>query len=120
MTPSEQIDRLIAELDDWRGTLLSQIRDCFLKADKGVSEAWKWKGSPTWEKDGILAVANAHKEKVKVTFSHGAQLDDPDKLFNAGLNGNQWRAIDLVSGDKVNKPALTAMIQRAISFNGKK
>ncbi|MBB1200843.1 DUF1801 domain-containing protein [Enterobacteriaceae bacterium 89] len=120
MTPSQQIDQLIAGLTDWRGELLSQIRECFLKADKAVSEEWKWKGSPTWEKNGILAVANAHKEKVKVTFSHGAKLDDPDKLFNAGLNGNQWRAIDLLSGDKVNKPALIKLIQRAIAYNEQK
>ncbi|MRS15854.1 DUF1801 domain-containing protein [Enterobacteriaceae bacterium RIT691] len=120
MTPSEQIDQLIAGLEDWRGELLSQIRECFLAADTGISEAWKWKGSPTWEKSGILAVANAHKEKVKVTFSHGASLNDPDKLFNAGLNGNHWRAIDLACGDTVNKTALVALIQRAIAFNEKK
>lgn len=120
MTPSQQIDQLIAGLGDWRGEVIAQIRECFLKADKDISEAWKWKGSPTWEKRGILAVANAHKEKVKVTFSHGAKLADPDKLFNAGLNGNQWRAIDLASGDSVNKTALVALIQRAVAFNEQK
>ncbi|MGU3412558.1 DUF1801 domain-containing protein [Enterobacteriaceae bacterium C34A] len=120
MTPTEQIDQLIAGLDDWRGEMLSQIRHCFLEADKEVTEAWKWMGSPTWVLNGNLAVANAHKEKVKVTFAQGAKLADPDKLFNAGLNGNQWRALDLSAGDKLDKPALVAMIRRAIAYNRQK
>jgi len=74
-------------------------------------------GSPVWSRHGMIAVGNAHKEKVKLTFSHGAQLADPDKLFNAGLEGNKWRAIDWLEGDKVNGPALKNMVRAAIAYN---
>jgi hypothetical protein len=87
LTASEQIDQLIAGLSDWRGETLAAVRRSMLAADPVVVEAWKWRGSPTWERDGMIAVANAHKDKVKVTFSHGASLADPDRLFNAGLGG---------------------------------
>ena len=94
MTPTEQIDRLIAGLLDWRGATLASIRQTILAADPEIIEEWKWMGSPVWSRDGMIAVGNAHKDKVKLTFSHGASLPDPDKLFNAGLNGKVWRAID--------------------------
>ena len=74
-------------------------------------------GSPVWSRDGMIAVANAHKEKVKLTFAHGAKLPDPDKLFNAGLGGNAWRAIDFFEGDKVNQRALKMLICVAIDYN---
>ena len=74
-------------------------------------------GSPVWSRDGIIAVGNAHKDKVKFTFAHGANLPDPDKLFNAGLGGNQWRAIDLFEGDKINERALKNLIRAAIEYN---
>ena len=74
-------------------------------------------GSPVWSRDGIIAVGNAHKEKVKLTFAHGAKLADPDKLFNAGLEGNTWRAIDLFEGDKINERALKNLIRAAIDYN---
>lgn len=74
-------------------------------------------GSPVWSRDGIIAVGNAHKDKVKLTFSHGASLPDPDKLFNAGLGGNAWRAIDLFEGDKINDRALKNLISDAIDYN---
>ena len=74
-------------------------------------------GSPVWSRDGIIAVGNAHKDKVKLTFSHGASLPDPDKLFNAGLGGNAWRAIDLFEGDKINDRALKNLIRDAIDYN---
>ena len=99
MTPSERIDDLIAELNDWRGKMLATIRKTILEADREIIEEWKWMGSPTWSRDGIIAVGNAHKDKVKLTFAHGASLSDPVKLFNAGLEGNKWRAIDLFEGD---------------------
>jgi hypothetical protein len=117
MNPSEHIDQLIAKLDDWRGKTLAGIRNSFLGADREIIEEWKWMGSPVWSRDGMIAVANAHKDKVKVTFMHGAHLADPDKLFNAGLGGNAWRAIDFLEGDKVHAPALKNLVRAAIDYN---
>jgi hypothetical protein len=117
MNPSEQIDRLIAKLDDWRGKTFASLRKSILEADREIIEEWKWMGSPVWSRDGMIAVANAHKEKVKITFSHGAKLPDPDKLFNAGLDGKVWRAIDLFEGDKINAPALKNLIRAAVAYN---
>ncbi len=97
------IDEKIKELGDWRGKTLAKVREIIHEADPEIVEEWKWMGSPVWSHDGIIAVANAHKDKVKLTFSHGASLPDPDKLFNAGLEGNAWRAIDFFEGDKINK-----------------
>jgi hypothetical protein len=77
-------------------------------------------GSPVWSRDGIIAVGNAHKEKVKLTFAHGAKLADPDKLFNAGLEGSTWRAIDLFEGDKIDGRALKNLIRAAIDYNQSK
>jgi hypothetical protein len=121
MTPSEKIDKLIAKLTDWRGKTLASVRKAILAADKEIVEEWKWMGSPVWERDGIIVVGNAHKDKVKLTFAHGASLPDPDKLFNAGLEGRVWRAIDLFDGDKIDARALKNLIRAAIEFNqGKK
>jgi hypothetical protein len=117
MNPSDQIDRLIASLDDWRGKTLAAVRKSFLGADKGVVEQWKWMGSPVWECDGMLAVGNAHKEKVKVTFMHGARLADPSKLFNNGFGGGKWRAIDFAEGDKVDQAELKKLVRAAIEYN---
>jgi len=117
MNPSERIDQLIAELTDWRGKTFAGIRKSILAADQEIIEEWKWMGSPVWSHDGILAVANAHKEKVKLTFAHGASLPDPDKLFNAGLEGNARRAIDFFEGDKINERALKNLIRAAVDFN---
>lgn len=77
-------------------------------------------GSPVWSRDGMIAVGNAHKDKVKLTFAHGAHLPDPDKLFNAGLGGNQWRAIDIFEGDKINERALKTLVRDAIAYNQSK
>jgi hypothetical protein len=120
MTPSEQIDQLIAGLTDWRGATLAAVREAILAAEPGIVEDWKWMGSPVWYKDGQIALANPHKDKVKVTFSHGAALADPSKLFNAGLDGKVWRAIDLCEGDKVDAPALQGLVRAAIEFNRSK
>ena len=117
MNPSERIDQLIAGLTDWRGKTLASIRKSILKADREIIEEWKWMGSPVWSHDGIIAVGNAHKDKVKLTFSRGANLPDPDKLFNAGLEGNAWRAIDVFEGDKVDERALKNLVRAAIEFN---
>jgi hypothetical protein len=111
MNPSEQIDQLIAGITDWRGKTFAGIRKNILAADREIIEEWKWMGSPVWSRDGIIAVANAHKGKVKLTFAHGADLSDPDKLFNAGLEGNARRAIDYFEGDKINERALKNLVR---------
>lgn len=117
MTPSDQIDQLIAETNDWRGETLAKVRAAILAADPEIIEEWKWMGSPVWSRDGIIAVGNAHKAKVKLTFMHGAKLPDPEKLFNANDTGNTRRAIDFSEGDTVNEPALKTLIRAAIAFN---
>ena len=117
MNPSERIDRLIAELTDWRGKTFASIRRIILEADREIIEEWKWMGSPVWYRHGMIAVANAHKGKVKLTFAYGASLPDPDRLFNAGLEGNARRAIDFLEGDKVNERALKSLVRAAIDYN---
>jgi hypothetical protein len=117
MNPSERIDRQIADLMDWRGKTLANVRKVIRDADPEIIEEWKWMGSPCWYHDGLICVANAHKDKVKVTFAQGASLPDPDQLFNAGLAGNKWRAIDLHEGDRVNARALKNMIRAAVAHN---
>jgi hypothetical protein len=117
MIPSERIDELIAGLTDWRGKTLASIRKSILEADREIIEEWKWMGSPVWSRNGIIAVGNAHKDKVKLTFAHGASLPDPDKLFNAGLEGKVWRAIDLFEGDKISARALKNLVRAAIAYN---
>ena len=120
MNPSERIDQLIAETTDWRGKTLSSVRKAILEADREIIEEWKWMGSPVWSRDGIIAVGNAHKEKVKLTFSHGASLPDPDKIFNAGLEGKVWRSIDFFEGDKIDERALKNLIRAAVEYNQSK
>src|SRR6266852_5246719 len=117
MNPSEHIDQLIAGLTDWRGKTLASIRKSILEADREIIEEWKWMGSPVWSRDGIIAVGNAHKDKVKLTYSHGASSPDPDKLFNAGLGGNTWRAIDFFEDDKINERALKNLVRAAVDYN---
>ena len=117
MNPSKRIDQLIAGITDWRGKTFASIRKSILEADREIIEEWKWMGSPVWSRDGITAVANAHKGKVKLTFAYGARLPDPDKLFNAGLEGNQRRAIDFFEGDKVNGRALKNLVRAAVDYN---
>ena len=117
MNPSKRIDQLIAGITDWRGKTFASIRKSILEADREIIEEWKWMGSPVWSRDGIIAVANAHKGKVKLTFAYGARLPDPDKLFNAGLEGNQRRAIDFFEGDKVNGRALKNLVRAAVDYN---
>ncbi len=120
MNPSERIDELIGQLTDWRGKTLAKVRKSILAADGEILEEWKWMGSPVWSRDGMIAVANAHKDKVKVTFSHGAALPDPEKLFNAGLAGGTWRAIDIFEGDKVDERSLRNLVRAAIEYNQSK
>lgn len=117
MNPSQRIDELIAGIADWRGKTFASVRKSILEADREIIEEWKWMGSPVWSRDGMIAVANAHKGKAKLTFAHGAHLPDPDKLFNAGLEGNLRRAIDFLEGDKVNDRALKNLVRAAIAYN---
>src|ERR1700686_2493065 len=114
---SALIDEKIKKLGDWRGKTLAKVREIIHEADPEITEEWKWMGSPVWSHDGIIAVGNAHKDKVKLTFSRGASLPDPDKLFNAGLAGNVWRAIDFFEGDKINERALKNLVRAAVDYN---
>lgn len=120
MNASQRIDQLIEQLTDWRGKTFADLRKAILDADPAIVEEWKYMGSPVWNRDGMIAVANAHKEKVKITFSHGASVPDPDELFNAGLDGKVWRAIDFLEGDKVDKRALKNLVRAAIEYNQSK
>ncbi|MCG7405158.1 MULTISPECIES: DUF1801 domain-containing protein [Caballeronia] len=117
MNASERIDELIAGIADWRGETFANVRKIILAADEGIVEEWKYMGSPVWYRDGMIAVGNAHKDKVKLTFAHGASLPDPDKLFNASLEGNARRAIDFFEGDKIDAHALKNLVRAAISLN---
>jgi hypothetical protein len=116
-SPSQKIDELISELEDWRRDTFTEIRKVIREVHPDVIEEWKWMGTPVWYHNGIIACANAHKGKVKLTFDHGASLPDPNKLFNAGLEGNQRRAIDFFEKDKIKKGALKTLILAAIAYN---
>ena len=119
---SELISKRIAELDDWRGEMLGRIRDLIKQADPDIVEEWKWMGTPVWEHDGIICTGESYKDKVKMTFAKGAALKDPSRLFNSSLDGNVRRAIDIGEGEKINAPALKALIREAVALNvsGKK
>ncbi|MDB5678767.1 DUF1801 domain-containing protein [Sphingomonas bacterium] len=115
--PSEMIDQRIAELGDWRGETLANIRAVIRDAIPDVVEEWKWRGVPTWYADGMICTGETYKAAVKMTFAKGAKLDDPNKLFNSSLDGNVRRAIDFHEGDAIDTPALTALLQAAATLN---
>jgi hypothetical protein len=117
---SKQVDMLIRDTADFRGEVIARLRKLVLSADAGIVEEWKWMGTPTYSKNSVICIMNPHKGKVKMTFSHGAALADPDKLFNAGLGGKQWRAIDLFEGDKINERALKALVKEAVAYDARK
>jgi hypothetical protein len=117
MAASKRIDKRIADLGDWRGERLAEIRQLIHEVDPAVVEEWKWMGTPVWSHQGMYALANPYKDKVKITFFHGAHLPDPKKLFNADLAGNKWRAIDFREGDKIDTPALKALLREAVAYN---
>ena len=117
---SALIDRQIEELGDSRGKTLAKVREIMHAADPAIVEEWKWMGSPVWSHDGIVAVATVLKDKVKLTFSHGANLPDPDELFNATLEGNAWRAIDFFEGDKIKERSLKNLVRAAVAYNQSK
>lgn len=111
------IDARIKELDDWRGETLARIRALIHEAIPEVVEEWKWRGVPVWERGGILCTGETYKAVVKLTFAKGASLEDPSGLFNASLEGNARRAIDLREGDKLDADAFRALIRAAAQFN---
>ena len=117
MNASELINDLIANLTDWRGTTFASIGRIIHEADPDIIEEWKWMGTAAWSHDGIVCIANAFKDKVKLTFSQGASLADPDKLFNSGLTGKQWRTIDIYKDDKINERSLKVLIHDAVGYN---
>lgn len=114
---SALIDARIAELPDWRGEALARIRALIKAADPEIVEEWKWRGVPVWSHDGIVCTGETYKQVVKMTFAKGASLRDPKGLFNSSLDGNVRRAIDLREGEKLNEPALKALIREAVALN---
>jgi hypothetical protein len=117
LSPSALIDRRIAELGGWRGQALARVRALIHEADPEVVEEWKWMGTPVWSHGGILCTGESYKDKVKLTFLKGASLPDPAKLFNASLDGNARRAIDIGEGEDVDAAAFKALIREAIALN---
>lgn len=117
--PSVLIDRRIAELDDWRGAMLARVRAVMHRALPDVVEAWKWRGVPVWYHGGMICTGETHKAVVKLTFLKGAALDDPDGLFNASLDGNARRAIDIRAGNEIDEEALAALFRRAAALNAR-
>ena len=114
---SALIDERIRELADWRGETLARIRRIIRQADPQVIEEWKWRGVPVWSRAGIICTGETYRQVVKMTFAKGASLDDPSKLFNASLEGNTRRAIDIREGEEIDEKALKALIQAAIELN---
>ena len=115
--PAERITQRIAELGDWRGLVLARIRKLIHDADPEVVEEWKWRGTPVWEHDGIICTGESYKQVVKLTFARGAALADPACLFNASLDGNVRRAIDIREGEEIDAAAFKALVRQAISLN---
>jgi hypothetical protein len=114
---SELIDKKLAELGDWRGEALREMRKLIKEADPDVVEEWKWMGTPVWSHDGIICTGESYKSVVKLTFAKGASLKDPAKLFNASLDGNTRRAIDIHEGEEVDAGAFKALIGAAVALN---
>ena len=120
MTPSDEIDALIARTPDWRGEVLAELRRVVLAAEPGIVEEWKWMGAPVWELDGILCVGNVFKAKVKLGFLYGASLPDPHGIFNGELGGNQRRSVEFAEGDPVDAEALAELVREAVALNRRK
>jgi hypothetical protein len=124
-SPSQQIDARIEELGDWRGETLARVRGIIREADPDVVEEWKWAkatspGTPVWSHDGIICTGETYKSAVKMTFAKGASLEDPSGLFNASLEGNTRRAIDVHEGEEIDEEALKALIRAAVALNHSK
>jgi hypothetical protein len=114
---SELISHKITELGDWRGETLSRMRNIIRQADPDAVEEWKWRGTPVWSHDGIICTGESYKAVVKLTFAKGASLDDPAHLFNASLDGNVRRAIDIHEGEEVDEAAFKALVRQAVALN---
>lgn len=116
MNASEEIDKMISELPDWRGKMIADLRKVIRAADPGLKEDWKW-GTAVWARDGNVLAVGAFKDHIKVNFFRGAQLKDPKGLFNAGLEAKATRAIDIHEGGKVNEAALKDLVKQAVALN---
>ena len=119
---SASIDQRIKELGDWRGKTLAKVREIIRQADPDIVEEWKWAkatspGTPVWSHNGIVCTGESYKNAVKMTFARGASLKDPSRLFNASLDGNVRRAIDIHEGDTINEPALKDLVRAAVALN---
>ncbi len=114
---SKLISNRIAELGDWRGHILGRVRKLIKEADPDVVEEWKWMGTPVWSHDGIICTGESYKSVVKLTFAKGASLKDPARLFNASLDGNVRRAIDIHEGEDVDASAFKALVRQAAALN---
>jgi hypothetical protein len=112
------IDQRIRELGDWRGETLARMRKLILEADPEVIEEWKWMGTPVWSHHGIICTGESYKQVVKLTFARGASVPDPSRLFNASLEGNMRRAIDIHEGEKVDARAFKTLVKAAVALNG--
>jgi hypothetical protein len=119
-SPSQLIDARIKELGDWRGEMLGRLRALIKETDPDVVEAWKWRGVPVWEHDGIICTGETYKSVVKLTFAKGAALKDPSRLFNSSLEGNTRRAIDFHEDDEIDAKAFKALIRAAVTLNQSK
>jgi len=119
-SPSELIDARIEELGDWRGEMLARLRKLVKQAIPDVVEEWKWRGVPTWYRDGMICTGETYKNTVKMTFAKGAALEDPSKLFNSSLEGNVRRAIDFHEGEEVDEDALKSLLRAAAALNQSK
>jgi hypothetical protein len=117
LSPARHIDGRIAELGDWRGETLAQVRALIREAEPEVVETWKWRGVPVWEHRGILCTGETYRQVVKLTFAKGAALSDPSGLFNSSLEGNVRRAIDIREGETIDGEALKALIRAAAALN---
>jgi hypothetical protein len=115
---SRLIDQRIADVGGWRGQTLARMRALILEADPEVTEEWKWMGTPVWSHHGIICTGETYKKAVKLTFAKGASLPDPSRLFNASLEGNTRRAIDITEGETVDAGAFKALIVAAVAHNG--
>jgi hypothetical protein len=118
--PSQLIDEKIKELGDWRGSMLSRLRNLVKEADPDIVEEWKWRGVPVWSHDGLICTGETYKNVVKMTFAKGAALKDPSRLFNSSLDGNTRRAIDFREGEPIDEEALKTLVRGAVTLNRSK